>query len=81
MVGNHPEVLMNFDRLVSQTQPVHLQLAAGSPRSLQHYSLEYKEPVIVAYAFPFKTSVTELNLPFNFLTPFCTQNGAAKSVD
>ena len=33
MISKLPEAL-NFDRLFLQTQPVHLQLAAGSPRSL-----------------------------------------------
>ena len=33
MIGNFPAVL-NFNRLFLKLQPVHLQLTAGSPRSL-----------------------------------------------
>ena len=33
MIGNFPSYSLELLSVISQTQPVHLELAAGSPRS------------------------------------------------
>ena len=41
MIGNFPAVLKEFRPVISQTQPVHLEPTAGSPRSLARAEPSY----------------------------------------